>query len=47
MDLFSFVEKMNASYFIQPLLPNEELRIRITSSKQKPILLVLKRGLVV
>jgi hypothetical protein len=44
MDLVSFVEKMNASYFIQPLLPNEELRIRITSSKQKPILLVLKKG---
>ncbi|MCM3597661.1 hypothetical protein M4D55_17990 [Metabacillus idriensis] len=46
MDLFSFVEKMNASHFIQPLLPIEELRIQITSSgsKQKPVLLVLKKG---
>ncbi|WP_191566808.1 hypothetical protein [Metabacillus idriensis] len=41
MDLCLLVEKINESHFVKPLLPNEELRIMVSNSKQKPILLVL------
>ncbi len=44
MDLCFFVEKINASHFMKPLLPNEELRIMVSHSKQKPILLVLSKS---
>jgi hypothetical protein len=44
MDLCSIIEKINSAPFIQPLLPNEEMRILVSCSKQKPILLVLSKG---